>query len=185
MSDFNLTLKNKSFRQLDVKDVAPNLLIREYYAEKGDTHEFVLSRDMTQDDMAHIVAYTEGSVEVSRSDSPEVIRRVETAGNTSNEYVWETALRGKTIHRVITDTYRYYCITDQLFRKMQSKTIRFDELQSQQVSSGVLVFVAMGAVTVNGTQLNAPALFISPTSEDATTLHGEPGTLVLEIEKLD
>jgi|AntAceMinimDraft_6_1070360.scaffolds.fasta_scaffold07717_3 hypothetical protein len=184
MSLFNARRRGKTFQQLDISAVTKTLEIREYYAEKGDVHEFVVNRDINIDDLAQISVHVEGEVEVYRSEAPEVIRRIEKAGNTSNEYVWNVARRGKTIHRVTTDTYRYYCITDHLFRKLRSKTIRFDEAQSHQASPGVLVFVAMGSITVDNTQLAAPALFEVPTREESVVLYGQPGALVLEIEKL-
>ena len=180
MASFNR--RSKTFAQLDLSPVTNILQIREYYSELGDVHEFVIARDMKREDMSHIVAYIEGSVEVSRSDSPDIIRRVESAGNTSNDYVWDIAPRGKTIHRVISDKYRYYCITDHLFRKMRSKTIRFADTHAETLTPGVLVFIAMGSVEVDGKQLNAPAIFETVVP---TPIIGNDGTLILEIEKLN
>jgi hypothetical protein len=184
VSVFNARLRGKVFRRLDVSAVTKTLLIREYYAVKDDVHEYVIKHDIDVKDLAQIAVYVEGAVEVTRSDAPGVIRRVEKAGNTSNEYTWEVARRGKTIHRVTTDTYRYYCITDHRLRKMQSKTIRFDDAQSHQASPGVLLFVAMGSITVDDKQLTAPAIFEVPTREEPVVLCGQPGALALEIEKL-
>lgn len=173
--------RKQSFIRLDISGVTSVLQIREYYAERGDVHEFVFTRDTPRAEYTNLVAYIEGAVEISRSDSPDVIRRVESAGNTSNEYVWEMAPRGKQVHKVITDTYRYYCIADCWSRKMTSRTLRFPESGNEALTTGVLVFIAMGSVVVNGVRLTAPAIFEVTTP---TTLFGEAGALVLEIEKL-
>lgn len=184
MRPFNSSLKNKTFSQLDLTSVTQSLLIREYFACNGETHEFVITRNMKPEEMTNIVVHLEGEVEISRSATPNIVRRIEKAGNTSNDYVWKVAPRGRMIHRVITDTYRYYCITDRLFRKMKSRTIRFDQRQLNSVGTGMLVFVAMGSIEVEGKKLDAPGIFSTPEGVKEIVLRGEAGTLVLEIEKL-
>lgn len=129
---------------------------------RGDYLDVSIPQDTLVVDMLSLTVLTEGEITYTRTEGfglhPEVVARAGTVSGESELY--DTILAGRLRAEVTSDTFAMYCLATVDRRPIRGQSLRLEAAQTSHVDPGLLLFVASGSITVNGTAiaLQAPAL---------------------------
>lgn len=143
---------------------------------KDDQFAFDVPDGRTKTNGVHYVIHALGEVFVQRERY--AFTDTKTAGMTSNDAPFTNPDPGKMYYTVLSDAYRYYCVS----YKDKTRPIVVTDLRPEQNSAvtipvGNHAFLALGTVTVDGQQYTAPVQLTA--SSNPITLTANSGNVLI------
>lgn len=123
----------------------------------GDYIEMVLPQDVAESRMAARNVFVEGAVTFTRLEGTvpagaEVVKGRGPGETTFDPQPYEWIPAGKIRMEVITPTFRYYCINHPGKKRLNGQLLRMQAGDTVEVQPGHWLFVALGKITLNGTE---------------------------------
>jgi hypothetical protein len=166
----------------------PDFLIYECTAVKGENLDFDRKEDALVTQLRSQTIFVEGEADVTRLSGEagtNMITKRMAGESTYDKQPYAKIKAGKIRFNVITDTFRFFCLTPFSKKKHTGKTVRPHAGHIFIVPKGSYLFLASGSISVdingNATPFNAPMMFNVDTQ--ATTFTAVSDALCVAIPK--
>ena len=149
--------------------------------ELGDNYVMDIKDGYDRSNSPYLTITARGAVDETADRRPGT-RRIK-AGLTNVAAMLFASNAGKVTRTVVTQKYRYYCLSDPARRKLVAQEVRLAAGEVFTVQPGHFLFIGIGAVLAAGRERIAPA-FIESVVDPCTVKAGAEGALALYIERL-